>query len=46
MFLTLRKFLKVQNEGSREVSRNVDFYNLDAIIAVGSRFRKIFGHKQ
>ena len=34
---TIRKFLIVQNEGSREVSRNVDFYNLDAIIAVGYR---------
>lgn len=27
----------VQIEGSREVKRNVEFYNLDAIIAVGYR---------
>ncbi|MDR2650407.1 MAG: virulence RhuM family protein [Clostridiales bacterium] len=27
----------VQTEGSREVTRSVDFYNLDAIIAVGYR---------
>ena len=34
---TIRKIRIVQNEGSREVSRDVDFYNLDAIIAVGYR---------
>jgi len=34
---TIRKFLIVQNEGNREVNRNVDFYNLDAIIAIGYR---------
>jgi hypothetical protein len=34
---TVRKFRTVQKEGSREVGRNVDFYNLDAIIAVGYR---------
>lgn len=34
---TIRKFGIVQNEGSREVSREVDFYNLDAIISVGYR---------
>jgi len=33
----IRKFRTVQNEGSRQVSRNVNFYNLDAIIAVGYR---------
>lgn len=27
----------VQQEGSRMVKRNVEFYNLDAIIAVGYR---------
>lgn len=32
---TVRKFRIVQTEGSRQVTRNVDFYNLDAIIAVG-----------
>jgi len=34
---TIRNFRIVQKEGSREVARNVDFYNLDAIIAVGFR---------
>lgn len=34
---TVRKFLIVQQEGSRQVSRNVDCYNLDAIISVGYR---------
>ena len=34
---TIRNFRIVQNEGGREVTRNVDFYNLDAIIAVGFR---------
>lgn len=32
---TIKKYLIVQNEGSREVSRNVDHYNLQMIIAVG-----------
>ena len=34
---TIKDFLIVQKEGSREVSRKVDFHNLDAIIAVGFR---------
>lgn len=34
---TLRKYRIVQNEGGREISREVDFYNLDAIISVGYR---------
>src|ERR1017187_9674389 len=34
---TIRKIRIVQTEGSREVAREVDFYNLDAIIAVGHR---------
>ena len=34
---TLRKFRTVQTEGNREVARNLDFYNLDAIISVGYR---------
>ncbi len=32
---TIKKFLIVQNEGSRQVSREVDHYNLQMIIAVG-----------
>jgi hypothetical protein len=38
---TIRKFRIVQKEGSREVSRELDFYNLDAIIAVGYRVNSI-----
>lgn len=34
---TIRNFRIVQTEGSREIARNVAFYNLDAIIAVGFR---------
>lgn len=34
---TIRKNRIVQTEGTRAVSREVDFYNLDAIIAVGYR---------
>lgn len=34
---TIRKIRIVQKEGSRDVARDVDFYNLDAIIAVGYR---------
>lgn len=34
---TLRNFRTVQTEGSRQVTRQVAFYNLDAIIAVGFR---------
>ena len=34
---TARKFRVVQKEGNRNVNRNLDFYNLDAIIAVGYR---------
>jgi len=34
---TARKIRVVQLEGKREISRELDFYNLDAIIAVGYR---------
>lgn len=37
---TVRKFRTVQIEGNREVNRNLEFYNLDAIISVGYRVRK------
>ena len=36
---TIKDFLIVQQEGSRNVSRNVEFYNLDAIISVGYRIQ-------
>ena len=32
-----RKIRVVQKEGNRNVSRDIDFYNLDAIIAMGYR---------
>ena len=34
---TTRKIRVVQKEGNRDISRELDFYNLDAIIAVGYR---------
>jgi len=34
---TVRKIRTVQTEGSRQVSRELEFYNLDAIISVGYR---------
>ena len=38
---TIRKFRIVQNEGGRSVTREVDYYNLDAIIAVGYRVNSL-----
>lgn len=38
---TVRNFRIVQTEGNRQVSRNVDFYNLDAIISVGYRVNSL-----
>lgn len=34
---TTRKIRVVQKEGNRDINREIDFYNLDAIIAVGYR---------
>jgi len=34
---TLRRIWRVQREGNREVRREIEFYNLDAIISVGYR---------
>jgi hypothetical protein len=36
---TIRKFRIVRREGDREVSREIEHYNLDAILAVGYRVR-------
>ncbi len=36
---TIRKFRIVRLEGSRQVSREIDHYNLEAILAVGYRVR-------
>jgi len=35
--VTVKDFLTVQKEGDKKVSRRIDFYNLNAIIAVGYR---------
>lgn len=40
---TVANFATVQNEGGREVKRNVDFYNLDIIISVGYRVKSLRG---
>ena len=34
---TVRKFRTVQQEGSRKVEREIDYYNLDVIISLGYR---------
>ena len=34
---TNKKFLLVQKEGTRQVKRNIDHYNLDMVIALGYR---------
>ncbi len=36
---TVRKFRTVQTEGAREVSRELEHYNLDMIISVGYRVK-------
>jgi len=38
---TCKKFLQVQQEGSRSVQRQRKFYNLDAIISVGYRVKSL-----
>ena len=38
---TIRKFLIVQNEGNRQVSREIDHYNLQAIIAIGFKVNSV-----
>ena len=40
---TIRKFLIVQIEGGREISREIDHYNLDMIISVGYRVNSYRG---
>jgi len=40
---TVRKFRTVQTEGKREVSRDIDYYNLDMIISVGYRVKSLQG---
>ncbi len=36
---TVAKFATVQNEGGKQVKREIEFYNLDVILAVGFRVR-------
>ena len=36
---TLKDFLTVRQEGTCQVSRNLGYYNLDAIISVGYRIK-------
>src|SRR3990172_1425233 len=36
---TVKEYLTVQQEGKRQVSRNVEYYNLDVIISVGYRVK-------
>ena len=36
---TVRNFRTVQKEGNREVSRDVEYYNLDMIISLGYRIK-------
>ena len=38
---TVRKFRTVQNEGGREVARNMEHYNFDVVISVGYRVNSI-----
>ncbi len=40
---TVKDYLTVQTEGAREVSRNLQHYNLDVIISVGYRVRSHVG---
>lgn len=40
---TIRKFRIVRQEGMREVSREIDHYNLEAILSVGYRVRSMRG---
>jgi hypothetical protein len=40
---TIRKFRTVQNEGNRQVNRDIDHYNLDVIISVGYRVKSLRG---
>lgn len=41
--LTIANFATVQQEGTREVERNIDYYNLDVVISVGYRVKSLEG---
>jgi len=36
---TVAKFATVQTEGTRQISRDIEYYNLNAILAVGYRVK-------
>ena len=38
---TCKNFLQVRQEGTRQVTREIPFYNLDIIISLGSRIRSV-----
>jgi len=40
---TVAKFATVQTEGHRQIEREIDYFNLDAIISVGYRVNSIRG---
>ena len=40
---TVAKFATVQTEGGREVSREIEFFNLDVILSVGYRVKSLRG---
>jgi len=42
---TVRNYRTVQIEGNREVSRDIEYYNLNVIIAIGFRVRSSTGTK-
>ncbi|MDX9813716.1 MAG: RhuM family protein [Sulfurimonadaceae bacterium] len=42
---TVRNYRTVQKEGNREVEREIEYYNLDMIIAIGFRVRSNTGTK-
>ena len=42
---TVKEYLTVQTEGKREVSRTIEYYNLDVIISVGYRVKSQHGTK-
>ena len=42
---TVKEYLTVQKEGTREVNRKIKYYNLDVIISVGYRVKSHIGTK-
>ncbi len=39
---TVAKFATVQQEGKREITRNIEYYNLDMILSIGYRVKSDF----